>query len=198
MALLRSGSVAATPVAGGMLLVRITSSPKFSSCLARTSIHSLGSEASSFAFSSAALFTGASSKLFGASVSSSSKPVAVTRIVASRGRRAAGLGLLSFAVGVNLSSRALAAEVAEKSVYDHIVKVCCSISLSLCFSLSFYICSALQFQVNRSRESSKKGAKASDVREACHQLHCLLLVFYFPPILIEAFSICPFFLSRGV
>lgn len=148
MALLRSGSVAATPVAGGMLLVRITSSPKFSSCLARTSIHSLGSEASSFAFSSAALFTGASSKLFGASVSSSSKPVAVTRIVASRGRRAAGLGLLSFAVGVNLSSRALAAEVAEKSVYDHIVKVCCSISLSVCFSLSFYICSALQFQVN--------------------------------------------------
>jgi glutathione peroxidase len=122
MALLLSGSVAATPVAGGMLLVRITSSPKFPSCLARTSIHSLGSEASSFAFSSAALFTGASSKLFGASVSSSSKPVAVTRIVASRGRRAAGLGLLSFAVGVNLSSRALAAEVAEKSVYDHIVK----------------------------------------------------------------------------
>ncbi len=122
MALLRSGSVAATPVAGGMLLVRITSSPKFSSCLARTSIHSLGSEASSFPFSSAALFTGASGKLFGASVSSSSKPVAVTRIVASRGRRAAGLGLLSFAVGVNLSSRASAAEVAKKSVYDHIVK----------------------------------------------------------------------------
>jgi hypothetical protein len=56
----------------------------------------------------------------------------------------------------------------------------------------------LQFQVNRLRESSKKGAKASDAREACHQLHCLLLLFYFSPILIEAFSICPFFLSRGV
>jgi hypothetical protein len=63
----------------------------------------------------------------------------VTRIVASRGRRAAGLGLLSFAVGVNLSSRASAAEVAKNSVYDHIVKAFHSV-FAFPFRLTFVQC----------------------------------------------------------